>query len=201
MFGISSQGFCLRFRLQPQPALCVPHGRGCEGPARKWNGSEAIKGVCGTLRRFYPSLELLLHQRAAEKVFSGSRKLCSVSEDGNYVSRWNNLGRPGSGTLSGIIHHLINLTHSIWAFYFMPLCARASNTLQSSCEIQRGDPFQMNPLIRLTDMLIKCYDAQIYGILSYQLAPLRWGCDRILLNFRHYVVNTPETAIRPWVCF
>lgn len=30
----------------------------------------------------------------------------------------------------------------------------------------------MNPLIMLNDMLIKCYDAQIYGILSHQLVPL-----------------------------
>lgn len=48
----------------------------------------------------------------------------------------------------------------------------------------RGDLFQMNLLIRLTDMLIKCYDAQIYGILSYQLAALAWGCDWILLKFQ-----------------
>lgn len=61
-------------------------------------GARRTKACVAPRIGFYPSWELLLQQGAAEKAFSHSRKLRSVSEDGNDVSRRNDPERPGSGT-------------------------------------------------------------------------------------------------------
>lgn len=61
---------CLSFRLQLQPTVCAPYGRGCEGPARKWNGSTVNKGVCGTSHPFPPLLTAIIALRCLRKAFA-----------------------------------------------------------------------------------------------------------------------------------
>lgn len=70
MFGISSQGFCLGFRLQPQPTLCVPHGRGCERTCSrvKWEHGEQRRvwhlASASTLPRSYYCSKVLLKKHS-----------------------------------------------------------------------------------------------------------------------------------------
>lgn len=151
----------------------------------KWeHGEQRRVEMDGTSHPFLPQLTVIAASSCRWKSILPYLEM--MSADGTI--------RRGQGQAFNQHYQLLdqsNLRHLFYAY------ASTSNISQSCCEIWRGNLFQMNPLIILNDMLIKCYDAQIYGILSQQLVPLSWGYDWILSYFKLYVVNTPETAIRP----
>lgn len=136
MFGISSQGFCLRFRLQPQPTLCVPHGRGCERTCSrvKWEHGEQRRvwhlASASTLPRSYYCSKVLLKKHSPTVGNFAPFLKTEMMSGGGMIRR-------GQDQARNWRYPPLDQSHSLTRcfFYFMPSCGRARNTLHSSCEM------------------------------------------------------------------